>query len=323
VEARASATPSSETKDSTKEQEKVSEKHTEDKEVEIKDVGISETVKVNEVSETQLSPPAAELVCNSDTNRKTEQGTKETEEEIVTSLEEPVVEDLPTREDEPSIAPLEQVAETAINRKDEEKVNLNSTEKNSPELERKDVQSDHPPVKFNQSEIIKESTTEKSQSHTTLENNQSQKRSESNPSQHKPESDQSKNALQKSKSEQVSTTSQSQDRNSKRMSKSEGRSSRDSTSSFKSRPEKYSSAWYFVLDIENDKWVEFQFKPKTTDDELLFMVQNIKDARITITGVPLPGNEQRGRAMTLVSEQNSEVLKLNELKRSLKVSRIV
>lgn len=324
VETRANVTPSSETEKEGKLSEiYVNENKEESNE---KEVDVNENVEVIEASETQSAPTVVtELARDEATNMKPEKETHDTSEELVISQEAPVDEASPTREDEPSIAPLEQVVETS---ESVEKIE----EKNKPEADEKNIekkptviepqvnQLEGSAVKEDQSEKkkenqaeIKESTKEESKSRDTLERNQSKQ---------KLENKQSQTTLKRNETDQkVRPTSQSHDKNSKRMSKSEVKTDnkRDSKSSLKLKSESYSSSWYFVLDVENDKWIEFQFKPKTTDDELLFMVQNIKDARITFTGVPLPGNEQRGRAMTMVSEQNSEILKLNELKRSLKV----
>lgn len=84
------------------------------------------------------------------------------------------------------------------------------------------------------------------------------------------------------------------------------------------------TTWFYVLDDENNDWIDVDEQKamalKRDSDELLSLVRTIKDARISIIGTPLPGNEERARAMTHVSKQNEEVLKLREMRRSLKVS---
>jgi hypothetical protein len=85
------------------------------------------------------------------------------------------------------------------------------------------------------------------------------------------------------------------------------------------------TTWYYVLDAQNNDWIDLEEKraesSRRDSDELLSLVRTIKDARVSIIGTPLPGNDERHRALTNVSKENSEVLKLRGMKRTLKVNK--
>lgn len=303
MEAHVNATPSSEpVQDVTKEDKKVTEVKTEN--TENQGIDVAPSIEVTEVSETQSAPSNEGLITDVSTSVDVNVMSQEKTQEISTSHEEPSAETAsPVLEDEPSIAPLDQVTDTIQGTKEE------GEEKISMEIEAKEHESKGITEQVSQS---KDTITQANQSQDRKQESQLDVKTEESKPQDKLETNQSEQKTQQVSQSQkrIEPVIQSEDRTKQIV-------PRDATPISKSN---YNTTWYFVLDITNDAWMEFQFNPKQSDDELFCLVRNIKDARITITGTPLPGNEERGRAMTMVSSQNTDILKLNELKRSLKVS---
>lgn len=284
------------------------------------------TIEATEVEEVQAAPPDESSFLNTDKQ----------EGEALPEEGQPSKE-IPPPVEETNIAPLEQVVASTEERLNQSEEGTKDTSQSAGRTEQVSQSQDT----TEQKKQLVDKTEEMSQSQNTSEQvNQLEVRTEISESEERTEMvsqsqstkieiSQSQNTIDVSQSEdKAEQTSQSEEKTSQmnqsekatEVNQSKESISREGSRSSISKSDRSSNTtWYLVLDAKNDVWVEYQYKPTNNDDELLSLVKTIKDARITITGTPLPGNEERSRAMTLVSPQNAEVLKLNELKRSLKV----